>query len=780
MKKNYGVITSLDELETHINRIDEDVYAFDIETGYLGPPREKFSLHPETALIAGFSFTNSEHWARYVPLAHDDAENLDNQAVAELLWPWFISGKGVAHNAKFEKRHLSRYFRQHLWDHRRYGDAVRAANGYFPVYSDTMAEAYVLADYAKYGLKYLVRETFQHDMIELWELFPDLPQNKRAILRFNVLELSPQAVEYACEDSLWTLQLHRENYTRAKTERSLVYQLEMETIQVVCEMEDHGVQYDWSFLRAAAQRAQEFQSKLDPEIQAELSAMVGQPVQINLGSPKQLQEILFTQLGMKTSHYTAGTRNKPKAERTMSTDAEALKELAAKHPVVRKILDYKEIKTLINNFLVKYERDFTYAADGRVHPDHLQMFVITGRFALSDPNYQNTPKRYHYELASGETFDLNFRDAIVAPPDHYLLGFDYEQAELRGIAGEAHETALIDAFARGIDPHVMTGSLMLGIPVEQVGEKERSLGKMLNFAVDYGMKVQSLAERLGIPVAEAQPLFSQFHASYPHISQWADGQIAFGKANGYVLSHFGRHCPIWEFGSTERWIYNKGERACINYPIQSSATGDVPKAAMVRARKVLVRAGLMDRVHLVMNIHDALNFYVHKSLSPQQVIDVLEPAVIFPINGWPQMAADWYIGATWGSVHHLKKDPAGVWRVVDGKKKVEEPEVPITEDNPETAVDAAADPATPSTTPLPQTECVIVELQQMPDQTTWAQFLALLDSIPGRNVVELRTPGGTILLEKHRTGLGAAHEADVAELFGQATVVMASSELARS
>lgn len=780
MKKNYGVITSLDELEDHIQRIGEDVYAFDIETGYHGPPREKFSVRPETAIIAGFSFTNSSHWARYVPLAHDGAENLDNHTVAELLWPWFSAGKGVAHHAKFEKRHLAGYFRRHLWDHSRYGPGVRATDGYFPVYSDTLAESYVLADYPKHGLKYLVREHFNHDMTELWELFPDLPKNKRGALRFNVLELSPPTIEYACEDSLWTLQLHRENYQRARTERSLIYQLEMECIQVVCEMEDFGIQYDWEFLRAAAQRAQEFQLKLDVEIQAELSAMVGAPLHINLGSPKQLQEVLFKQLGMKTSHYTAGTRNKPAAERVMSTDAIALKELAAKHPAVKKILHYKEIKTLINNFLVKYERDFNYAQDGRVHPEHLQMFVITGRFALADPNYQNTPKKYHYELASGETFDLNFRDAIVAPPEHYILGFDYEQAELRGIAGEAQETALVEAFANGIDPHVMTASLMLGIPVESVSDDQRQLGKTLNFAVDYGMKVQSLAERLAIPVEEAQPLFDHFHAAYPNISKWADEQIAFGKTNGYVLSHFGRHCPIWEFGATERWIYNKGERACINYPIQSSATGDVPKAAMVRARKALIKAGMADRVHLVMNIHDALNFYVHKSLTPQQVIDVLEPAVIFPINGWPQMAADWYVGATWGSVRHLKKDAAGVWRVVDAQKKAEEPEVPDDESDslPDTASDTVSDEPDDA---APQPARVVIELHQMPDHATWQRFLALIDSVPGPNIVELRTPSGTILMDKHPTGLTADRCADVVDLFdGHASLLSVDAEPART
>lgn len=739
--KNYARVETLSELGSLLDRMGSDVSGFDLETGYLGPPKPKYSLHPETNFVVGISFTNSLDWARYAPLGHDCGDNLDPRAAAELLWPWLNQGKGVPFNAKFELRVLSRFFMKHLADHPKYGDEVRETRGYYPIFSDPMIEAYVLAEYRNFGLKDLTKKVFGHTMTELASLFPDLPKNKKETLRFNVLDLRQEHIDYACEDSLWALAHHKEQYPRVKD--SEVYKIDMDVLPVVCDMEDYGIQYDWAMFREASREAHEFLTKFEPEIQADLSTQVGAIVQVNLNSPAQLQDVLFNKLGMKTRRYTKGTKSRPMDERKMSTDAIALAALAEQHEVVRKILDYKEIKRLLSNFLDKFERDFSYAADGRTHPDLMQAHVVTGRFAANNPSYQNSPKKYHYELKSGEVFDFNFRDGIVAPTDYYILGFDYSQAELRGLAGEAQEPELLDAFRDGIDVHKKTAALMLHVPLEQVTSKDRDKGKTLNFAIDYGMQAKSLADRLKLSTEEAQDLLDQYRAAYPRITEWTKKQEKFGRTNGYVLTKWGRRCPIWEYESDDFMNQLKGDRACINYPVQGAATGDMVRMAMSNSRKALIDAGIYDKVHLVMNIHDALNYYVHKSLSPQMVIDILEPAVVFPVPGWPEMVAEWYVGKRWGSVKDLEK-VGGVWRVKQESPKVE-------------AV---------SSTPV----TVVVEIPVAPTEPQLLQLIEQLDAHPGETTVELRLPAGTVRLDRHKISTYNGYEAAIKTIMEDAKV----------
>lgn len=698
--RNYDVIRSLEELKVLIDKITGGVFSVDCESGYHGPDREKGAIHPETNFIVGISFTNSTDWARYVPLGHDDAENLDNVEVARLFWVLLNTGFGVAHNFSFELRSLSKWFRTYLWDDPEHGEAVRASYGYYPIYSDTMVEAYLAADFQRFGLKPLTMLMFDrnghpvnpdlylnrsrtvaeinkikdeterkqalsefdgHVMTELHELFPDLPKNRRKFLRFNTLPLSTQVIEYACEDSVWCLAIHR--YYHPQVADRLLYKVEKAIVQdVVPDMEDEGIQYNWPLMARTADELRLFRDRFNAEIMDELSRLTGEQVAISLASAPQISGVLYDKLGYRTNVYTAKTRDLPPGERKMSTGKIALERLAKEHPVVQKIREWKQMTRLLGTYLERYERLYNYADDGRAHPNHLSAFVITGRFAHTDPPYAQSPKKYHYDLAEakaahaageepppGTCFRFNFRDMIVAPPDHYILGFDLSQAELRAIAGEAQETALLEAFAKGEDVHKLTASLMLDIPLDQVDEKQRGIGKTMNFALLYGLSVQGLSDRMAISIGEAQALMSKYFAGLRAIAVYMSEMKTFGRANLFVTSKFGRKLPIWEYYSDNPKIRAKGDRACVNYPIQGAATGDYMKIAMVRAKMALKKAGLTDRVKLVMNIHDALEFYVHRSVDPRIVIDALKPAVIFSVPGWPAMQADWHIARKWGS-----------------------------------------------------------------------------------------------------------------------------------
>jgi len=764
--KNYDLVRSVDELKDFFNRIIEEglPFGFDIETGYHGEDDDRGSLKQETNLLVGFSFTNSLNWARYVPLAHDFAENVtDHIGVARVLWSAFQSGLMVAHNLGFELRRMSRFFREMLSDDPLFGEAVRLAKGYFPTRSCTMVEAYILREFQDFGLKDLVYNKFDHKMIKFEELFDHLTEKKKKAFRFNVLDLTSKVVTYACEDALWCLALHLEAYPKVKDQ--FMYQVDMQITYVICDMEDCGIRYDWFFMKEASDRAKDFTTKLNEEIQTELAELLGMgetKLNVNLGSPKQLSEILFDRLGLKVNVFTTSTKGAAKDDKKMSTGKMALDMLAEQNPIAKKISTWKNMKRLTTSFLDKYAKDYGDSPDGMVHPSLNQSYVRTARFSSANPNQQNQPSvnlkdddgsplSYYYKLNSGETFKLNFRDAVIAPEDHYILGFDLSQAEYRAAAGLAGETALIEAFETGEDVHKKVAMMMFKLSADQVTKEYRSKAKTIGFGLLFGMTPVALGKRLNVSKEEAEELFNQYFAAFPKLKRWTDKQVEYGYQHGHVYTKFGRRIPIWELYDERRWIREGGERACFNYPVQGGATGDYVRIGMVRARKVIENAGWKDKVRLFMNVHDALEFYVHRSLNPAEVIKRLQPAVIFPVDGWPNMKADWHIGKRWGSVKELEVTEDGTV-IVDGGPTLfpsqDEPdtgnlylptlqtEVKQEEVVPEVPVEIAE----VST----ESKKLIVELDHMPTEGQFANFKKLVDKVKGNTVVDLHTPEGVV------------------------------------
>lgn len=826
--KNYGLITSIEELRDIIEQITGNVFGFDIETGYEGDDREKAAVRPELAIIAGISFTDSPTWARYVPLGHDDADNLDNRQAAQLFWDLLATGKGVAHNALFELKMLARWFMKFLADDETRGEQVRASNGYFTVYSDTLVEAYLMADFQRFALKPLTLHMFHKDgtpahpseyasriaeiaritkehkdkkerkaallrfdghiMTELAELFPDLPANRLKFLRFNTLPLDARTVEYACEDSAWCLAIH-EHYHRQVKDK-LLYKVEMAIIQdVLPAMEDEGLVFDWLMMSRTATFLHEFRDRYNAEIMAELSQLCGEPVAVNLASAAQLSKILFEKLGYRTNVYTTGTRDLPMDERKMSTGKIALERLAQEYPVVQKIREWRKMTKLLASYLDTYEKQYDYAPDGRVHSSLLSCFVITGRFASAEPNVQQLPKKYHYDLQEGREahaagleppvgtcFKFNFRDVVAAPPDHYILGFDLSQAELRAVAGEAGETALLEAFNRGDDVHRLTAALMLDLDLDDVTDEHRDLGKTYNFALLYGMSTKGLADRLGIPVEQAQVLMDKYFAGLPAIAAYMSKQIEQGKNYGYVTSRFGRKLPIWEYRSDNPYIYSKGDRACVNYPIQGAATGDLMKIMMVRIHHAIRKANLADKVKMVMNIHDALEFYVHKDLEPKDVYDVLRPAIIFPIPGWPEMRADWHLARRWGSPIELEETASGDLVVKGSQIKEAGPEIEIDENGDEVEVLPEVDPEVLAQAAAGPGRVAILTLMAMPTDMDWARFVSLVRATPGNHQIHVITPEGDVTLP-YTTALTPQSWDQITGILGPVTMNWATDQI---
>ena len=875
-KPDYQLIIDPEEFSALIDRLIAEAkpVGYDIETSYEGEPRPDAQKHPEENFICGFSLTNSLSWARAVPIAFEDGPNIDPKFAAQCLRRLAAARDGegkpllVPHNAIFELRCTARLFAAQL--------GIPLEDAYFEVRSDTMVEAYIEAAHESYALKSLTWETFGHKMTEIMELFEDpmpypeaaggelphglkehakvyanadrkkLTKLQQDSIQFHLLDQTdPRVIDYMCEDALWALAHHLKRYPKVTApdfRGAFLYRVDMAMLQVICGMSDVGIAYDWNAMREAAQRGEAFMGRLAAEINADLAEALGRPVALNLASPQQLQKIFYD----KAEGLGLPARRKSRKTGKPSTDKMALKQLAGKHPVAKKVQDFRAIKRRVkDNYAGKYEQDYNYAPDGRAHPNILPCAVTTGRLAFSRPAAQQPPKTATWTLATGETFTFPWRDFITVPPpgalgddEHhgwYILGFDLSQAELRAMAGEAQEPALLDAYRNGVDVHKLTGSRMLGVPLEAVTDEYRSIGKTLNLALQYQLSAPSLAERLGVPTEEGQRLYDAWFAAYPRVKVWTEATVAQARRDGYTMSRFGRKHPIWEFakvcefcqanGVLSKWtsgqarcprcnglgtpklpgIVAHGERLAGNAPIQGAATGDAMRVGMVRARKALHAAGLADRVHMFLNVHDSLDFYVRKDVPPGEVIRVLQPAVVFPIEGWPEVVADWHAGTRMGSLAELEVGPdfsvkvkgAKAETVVPGDDEDDDVELPAVDVSAVRAVTQKVvpgdlDPAgvdrgvgagvvelvpSPDTVPPPgavaapdgQARTVIVTVPQMPSGDVAKRLKASLDRLPGLHTVILRTPAGDITVPG-TSGLTPAHQPDVAFVLPGAVV----------
>jgi hypothetical protein len=291
----------------------------------------------------------------------------------------------------------------------------------------------------------------------------------------------------------------------------------------------------------------------------------------------------------------------------------------------------------------------------------------------------------------------------------------------------------------------------------------------LNFALLYGMSTKGLADRLAIPIDEAQTLMDKYFAGMSAIATYMDKQVRLGREQGYVESHFGRTLPIWEYQSDNPYIRSKGDRACVNYPIQGAATGDYMKIAMVRVIRALKAAGMADKVKLVMNVHDALEFYVHASLNPDDVIAVLKPAVVFDVDTWPTMKADWHIARRWGSPTEIDVHDDGTITAKGAPIDEIVPSIEVDEDGNEYVAMPEVDEAVLHEAAAAPGRRVVVTLPQMPTNEAWLAFKLWLADLPGPNTIDLVTPEGELQMPVP-AALSPSHLGAVSQMFPGATV----------
>lgn len=539
-----------------------ELFAFDTETT---------SLNYTEAEIVGVSFAVEPGKAAYVPLAHDypgAPEQLNRTDILNALKPLLEnpSKAKLGQNLKYDANVLANY------DIEMQG-----------IVHDTMLESYVFNSTAtKHNMDDLAKKYLQLETIH----FEDIAGKGVKQLLFSDIPIE-QASPYAAEDADITLRLHQTLAEKLKNQpalEKLYQQIEIPLIPVLSRIERNGVLIDSSML---AQQSLELANHIIA-LEQHAHDLAGQV--FNIGSPKQIQEILYDQQKLPVLKKT------PKGQ--PSTAESVLQELANDYPLPKLILEHRSMSKLKSTYTDKLPQQVS-SKTGRVHTSYHQAVAATGRLSSSNPNLQNIPIR----SAEGR----KIREAFIAPEGYKLIAADYSQIELRIMAHLSEDEGLLTAFAKGIDIHSATAAEVFAVPVESVTTDLRRSAKAINFGLIYGMSAFGLAGQLGITRSQAQSYINLYFDRYPGVRLYMDNTRELAKEQGYVETLFGRRLYLPEINSPNAARRKYAERTAINAPMQGSAA-DIIKIAMINTDQWLQNNQSVNK--MIMQVHDELVFEV--------------------------------------------------------------------------------------------------------------------------------------------------------------------------
>jgi DNA polymerase-1 len=613
---SYECVRDAAALQVWIDRI--------VEAGHVAIDTETTSLDEMRADLVGISLCVAAGQACYIPLAHkagaDDLFGSDARAEGQMDMAQCLAMlKPVLEDASILK----------IGQNMKYDAKIFALLGIdvAPI-DDTMLMSYALhAGLHNHGMDTLSERYLGHVPIPIKPL---LGTGKSAVT-FDRVPVA-DAVKYAAEDADVTLRLWQMLKPQLHVNRvTTVYEtLERPLVPVLAQMEMHGIMVDRDTLSRMSNAFAQKMAGLEDEIQK----MAGRP--FNVGSPKQLGEILFDELGLAMPDGKTPAKGKTGA---YSTGADVLEDLATIHDLPRRILDWRQLAKLKSTYTDALQ-DHINPDTGRVHTSYSIAGAITGRLASTDPNLQNIPVR------SDE--GRRIREAFVAAPGNVIVSLDYSQIELRILAHIAGIDALKQAFLDGIDIHAMTASEMFDVPLDQMTPEIRRQAKAINFGVIYGISGFGLARNLRIPRSDAQGFIDRYFERFPGIRQYMDDTIAFARDHGYVQTLFGRRINTPEI-NTKGPQAGFAKRAAINAPIQGTAA-DVIRRAMIR-----MPAAIKDLpAKMLLQVHDELLFEVDASAAEdligvaRQVMETAsDPAVKLDVK----LAVDAGQGPNWATAH---------------------------------------------------------------------------------------------------------------------------------
>ncbi len=549
-------LTDLEDVIQHVRAHGE--FAFNVQaTGVL----------PMRAEMVGIGLAAGELGA-YVPLGHTEGEELDREVALEHLRPLFADPSLAkrAHNAKFHIVLLARH-----------GVPVNGLS------FDTMIAAFLLES----GQRTLALRDLAWDKVkeELPSVQSLLGIGRKAI---TMAEMSiADCGSYACQEALLVeriVPILAEELEKAE-QTALFRDVEMPLVPVLAEMEMAGIAVDLPYL---AELGTELEARIG-NLEAEIYGHVGH--EFNINSTQLLSDVLFGEL-----HLEVNKRKRRSKTKTghISTGSDVLEELRGTHPIIELILEHRQLQKLKGTY-VDALQTLVNPTTGRVHTSFNQTGAATGRLSSSDPNLQNIPIR----TDTGK----RVRRAFIAREGAMLLSADYSQIELRVLAHLANEPTLMEAFAKGEDPHAVTAAEVLGIPFESVTSDHRRVAKMINFGVLYGMSDFGLAERTGLPAADASGFIQRYFERFGTVKAYQDGVIRGAEENGYVETVLHRRRYLPEVNSHLFAVRSAAIRQIINAPIQGSAS-DIVKIAMIRVAEFLKREA--PAVRMLLQVHDEL------------------------------------------------------------------------------------------------------------------------------------------------------------------------------
>ena len=603
-RDNYQVIQSLDELKLWKLKAENVGYmAFDTETN---------SLDAVKADMVGFSMCTSENDACYVPLLHEESgKQIDfNQAINILKSILEDNGiKKILHNMKFDALVLDKY------------------NIMIKNYDDTMLMSYSIGSGGiRHKLDTLIKYYFDHDAIS----FKDLIGSGKDKKTFQELTIK-EAGKYAAEDADMTLRLWKRFKSSIVQDKQVkIYEIiEKPLAQIIMNMEKYGISIDVNKLN---ELSTDFDKKLK---RLEKSCFELIDEEINLGSPKQVGEILFDKLSLPGGKKTSTG--------SWSTNAEVLENLANEgYDFPRILLEWRalsKLKTTYTDTLPTYLNNKT----NRIHTSFAMATTSTGRLASSDPNLQNIPIR--------SDDGRMIRKAFIPEKGNVLISSDYSQIELRLIAHIANEKNLINAFLNEIDIHSSTASEVFNISLNDMTPDIRRNAKAINFGIIYGISAFGLAKQLNISRTEASEFIKAYFNKYPSIRDYMEETKKFANENGFVKTLLGRKCLVEEINSKNAATRSFMERAAINAPIQGSAADIIKRAMIILGNhKKLIKL----ETKMLLQVHDELIFETKKENCAESISIItkeMETANLPILDLNVPLIADTNFGSNWDEAH---------------------------------------------------------------------------------------------------------------------------------
>jgi DNA polymerase-1 len=599
----YQLVLEKNEFDAWIKKLQNaSVFAFDTETT---------SLNYMDAKLVGVSFAVDSSSAAYVPVGHDYLDvpqQLPLDYVLNSLKPMLEDPKQikVCHHLKYDLEVLMNY-----------GIVMRGLN------FDTMLASYVLNSVAS-----------RHNMSELAAIhlkrptiaYEDVAGKGAKQINFSEVDLE-KAAEYACEDADVTLDLYQvfaKRLAESPRQEYVFKAIELPLVPVLATMEMHGVLLDIPALqRQSKDLAQSIQ-----KLEEEAYTLAGS--EFNLGSPKQLQEILFNKLQLPIIEKTP--TGQP------STGEAVLQELAENYLLPKVILEYRSLSKLKSTYTDKLPLQVNQRT-GRVHTSYQQAVTATGRLSSVDPNLQNIPIR----TVEGK----KIRAAFIAPPGYKIVSADYSQIELRIMAHLSQDVALLHTFAQNQDVHRATAAEVFGITQQQVTEDQRRHAKAINFGLIYGMSAFGLSKQLGIDRSEADHYIDMYFKRFPGVKNYMENTRHTAAANGYVETLFGRRLYLPDIRSSKQMLRKAAERAAINAPLQG-AQSDIIKLAMIKVHDWLQKEAT--DAAMIMQVHDELVFEIPETKVAEyskRIVDIMMHTTELSIN----LEVGIGIGNNWDEAH---------------------------------------------------------------------------------------------------------------------------------